>query len=238
MIEHKLSEEYDMMFKVLLLGDSGVGKSSLLLRYTKNQFSTDMRATIGVEFGIKYLELDNFQIKVQIWDTAGMERYRAMTSAYYKGAKGVIVVYDICRKITFDNLDKWIDDFRSKADQDAVILIVGNKSDSKDKREVNSEEGKTKAEKNNTAFMETSAKSSENVQKAFFELCKEILKNYKEKNSDMINDIEENKKKNNGKFNKNRSKSITGVAGGYNIEIDITHDENIENEEFEKKSCC
>ena len=240
MIEHKISEEYDMMFKVLLLGDSGVGKSSLLLRYTKNQFSTDMRATIGVEFGLKYLTIDNFQLKVQIWDTAGMERYRAMTSAYYKGAKGVIVVYDICRKITFDSIDKWIDDFRSKADQDAVILIIGNKSDSADKREVNSEEGKAKAEKNNTAFMETSAKNNENVEKAFLELFKEILKIYKEKNSDTIKDIEENKKKNNGKNNKLRSGSITGVAGGYNIEMDITHDDenNIEKEEFAKKGCC
>lgn len=93
-----LSEEYDMMFKILLLGDSGVGKSSLLLRYTKDQFMTDMRSTIGVEFGLKYVKIDNLQLKVQIWDTAGMERYKALTSAYYKGAKGVIVVYDICRK--------------------------------------------------------------------------------------------------------------------------------------------
>ena len=121
-----LTEEYDMMFKILLLGDSGVGKSSLLLRYTKDQFMTDMRSTIGVEFGLKYVKIDNLQLKVQIWDTAGMERYKALTSAYYKGAKGVIVVYDICRKKTFENIDKWIDDFKSKADEDAVILLIGN----------------------------------------------------------------------------------------------------------------
>ena len=126
-----LSEEYDMMFKILLLGDSGVGKSSLLLRYTKDQFMTDMRSTIGVEFGLKYVKIDNLQLKVQIWDTAGMERYKALTSAYYKGAKGVIVVYDICRKKTFEGVDKWIDDFKSKADEDAVILLIGNKSDLK-----------------------------------------------------------------------------------------------------------
>ena len=234
----QLTEEYDMMFKVLLLGDSGVGKSSILLRYTKNQFTADMRSTIGVEFGIKYLTLDNLQLKVQIWDTAGMERYRSITSAYYKGAKGVIVVYDICRKVSFDNIDKWIDDFKSKADEDAVILIIGNKSDLQDKREVNTEEVKLKAEKNKMAFMETSAKNNENVSKAFLQLFKEIIKMYKEKNSDTINDIEESKKKNSGKvYNKSKGGSITGLSGGYTIQIDVTED-NSEKNEFAEKKCC
>ena len=234
----QLTEEYDMMFKVLLLGDSGDGKSSILLRYTKNQFTADMRSTIGVEFGIKYLTLDNLQLKVQIWDTAGMERYRSITSAYYKGAKGVIVVYDICRKVSFDNIDKWIDDFKSKADEDAVILIIGNKSDLQDKREVNTEEVKLKAEKNKMAFMETSAKNNENVSKAFLQLFKEIIKIYKEKNSDTINDIEESKKKNSGKvYNKSKGGSITGLSGGYTIQIDVTED-NSENNEFAEKKCC
>lgn len=234
----QLTEEYDMMFKVLLLGDSGVGKSSILLRYTKNQFTADMRSTIGVEFGIKYLTLDNLQLKVQIWDTAGMERYRSITSAYYKGAKGVIVVYDICRKVSFDNIDKWIDDFKSKADEDAVILIIGNKSDLQDKREVNTEEVKLKAEKNKMAFMETSAKNNENVSKAFLQLFNEIIKIYKEKNSDTINDIEESKKKNSGKvYNKSKGGSITGLSGGYTIQIDVTED-NSENNEFAEKKCC
>ena len=135
-----LSEEYDMMFKILLLGDSGVGKSSLLLRYTKNEFMPDMRATIWVEFGLKFLKIDNLQLKIQIWDTAGMERYRSLTSAYYKGAKGVIVVYDICRKKSFESIDRWIDDFKSKANEDAVILLIGNKSDLNEQREVETEE--------------------------------------------------------------------------------------------------
>ena len=238
MCVQQLTEEYDMMFKVLLLGDSGVGKSSILLRYTKNQFTADMRSTIGVEFGIKYLTLDNLQLKVQIWDTAGMERYRSITSAYYKGAKGVIVVYDICRKVSFDNIDKWIDDFKSKADEDAVILIIGNKSDLQDKREVNTEEVKLKAEKNKMAFMETSAKNNENVSKAFLQLFNEIIKIYKEKNSDTINDIEESKKKNTGKVhNKSKGGSITGLSGGYTIQIDVTED-NSENNEFAEKKCC
>ena len=149
-----LTEEYDLMFKILLLGDSGVGKSSLLLRYTKNEFISDLRSTIGVEFALKYLTIDNFQLKVQIWDTAGMERYRSITNAYYKGAKGVIVVYDICRKKSFENVDKWIDDFKSKADDDAVIILIGNKSDLDEKREVSKEEAESKAQKNKFGFME------------------------------------------------------------------------------------
>ena len=233
-----LSEEYDMMFKILLLGDSGVGKSSLLLRYTKDQFLTDMRSTIGVEFGLKYVKIDNLQLKVQIWDTAGMERYKALTSAYYKGAKGVIVVYDICRKKTFEGVDKWIDDFKSKADEDAVILLIGNKSDLKEQREVETEEASAKSHQNKIAFMETSAKDNDNVSKAFMTLFEEILKIYKAKNSDVINNIEERKKKSGGGYGKSKSGSITGMSGGYTIQIDVTEDNLIENNDFGKKGCC
>ena len=234
-----LTEEYDMMFKILLLGDSGVGKSSLLLRYTKNQFLTDMRSTIGVEFGLKFIKIDNLQLKVQIWDTAGMERYRSITSTYYKGAKGAIIVYDICRKTSFENVDKWIDDFKSKADEDAVILLIGNKSDLNDKREVDTEEASIKAEKNKLAFMETSAKSNDNVHKAFLTLFQKILKIYKDKNSEEINNIVEYKRKNTGNnFIKSKFGSITGLSGGYTIQIDVTEDNLVENDDFNKKNCC
>ena len=236
-----LSEEYDMMFKILLLGDSGVGKSSLLLRYTKNEFMPDMRATIGVEFGFKFLKIDNLQLKIQIWDTAGIERYRSLTSAYYKGAKGVIVVYDICRKKSFESIDRWIDDFKSKANEDAVILLIGNKSDLNEQREVGIEEAASIAQKKNLAFMETSAKDNNNVEKAFLTLFEKIMKIYKEKNSDIINDIEENKKKSSG-GNHGRSKgsSIKGMSGGYTIQIDVTDNEDnfIEDNEIGKKKCC
>ncbi len=236
---NKLTEEYDMMFKILILGDSGVGKSSLLLRYTKNQFSSDIRSTIGVEFGVKYLEIENLKLKIQIWDTAGMERYRSLTSSYYKGAKGVIVVYDVCRKNTFENIDKWINDFKSKADEDAVILLIGNKNDLIEQREVNTQEAISKSERIKLAFMETSAKKNENVHKAFFTLCNEIIKIYKEKNSEIINDIEENKKKNNGGgYNKSKGSSIKGVSGGYTIQIDVTEDNLSEDNEFKEKKCC
>ena len=229
----QLTEEYDLMFKILLLGDSGVGKSSLLLRYTKHEFNVDMRSTIGVEFALKYLKIDNFQLKVQIWDTAGMERYRSITSAYYKGAKGVIIVYDICREKSFENVDKWIEDFKSKADEDAVILLIGNKNDLDNKREVNKEEAELKAQKNKFAFMETSAKDNNNVDKAFETLFKEIVKNYKDKNG---GDIGEIKVKDENKENTN---IIKGLSGGYQIQIEYKEDKNIlESNELGERKCC
>ena len=229
----QLTEEYDLMFKILLLGDSGVGKSSLLLRYTKHEFNVDMRSTIGVEFALKYLKIDNFQLKVQIWDTAGMERYRSITSSYYKGAKGVIIVYDICREKSFENVDKWIEDFKSKADEDAVILLIGNKNDLDDKREVNKEEAELKAQKNKFAFMETSAKDNNNVDKAFETLFKEIVKNYKDKNG---GDLGEIKVKDENKENTN---IIKGLSGGYQIQIEYKEDKNIlDNNELGERKCC
>ena len=233
-----LTEEYDLMFKILLLGDSGVGKSSLLLRYTKNEFISDLRSTIGVEFALKYLTIDNFQLKVQIWDTAGMERYRSITNAYYKGAKGVIVVYDICRKKSFENVDKWIDDFKSKADDDAVIILIGNKSDLDEKREVSKEEAESKAQKNKFGFMETSAKDNNNVQKAFETLFHEIVKIYKNKNNIEFND---NKGGDGGikKDKKENGNIITGLAGGYTIQMDVKEDENaFVNNDLGSKKCC
>jgi len=233
-----LTEEYDLMFKILLLGDSGVGKSSLLLRYTKNEFISDLRSTIGVEFALKYLTVDNFQLKVQIWDTAGMERYRSITNAYYKGAKGVIVVYDICRQKSFENVDKWIDDFKSKADDDAVILLIGNKSDLDEKREVSKEEAESKAQKNKFGFMETSAKDNNNVQKAFETLFHEIVKIYKNKNNIEFND----NKRIDGEFKKNKKENsniIKGLAGGYTIQMDVKEDENaFINNDLGGKKCC
>ena len=233
-----LAEEYDLMFKILLLGDSGVGKSSLLLRYTKNEFISDMRSTIGVEFALKYITIDNYQLKIQIWDTAGMERYRSITNAYYKGAKGVIVLYDICRKKSFENVDKWIDDFKSKADDDAVIILIGNKSDLDDKREVSKEEGESKAQMNKFAFMETSAKDNNNVQKPFETLFSEIVKICKNKN---IIDLNDNKEGDEGakKNMKENGNTITGLAGGYTIQMEVKEDENIlDNGDLSKKKCC
>jgi small GTP-binding protein len=145
-------EDYDIIVKIVLIGDSGVGKSNILLRYLRNEFHWDSKATVGVEFGSKKFKLENHNIKAQIWDTAGQERYRSITNAYYKGSKGALVVYDISRKSTFENVDKWIFDLKKNADPEVMIILVGNKSDKENEREVTIKEGEEKA-KNNSIYL-------------------------------------------------------------------------------------
>ena len=162
-----LEEDYDMIFKVVLIGDSGVGKTNLLSRYLKDDFSFDSKTTVGVEFGAKKLEIKGVNIKVQIWDTAGQERFRSITNAYYKGAKGALLVYDITRRETFENINKWVPELKQGGDKDLNIILVGNKSDLVNERKVSTEEGSKKAELYNLGFIETSACKSTNVDQAF-----------------------------------------------------------------------
>jgi small GTP-binding protein len=138
-------DDYDMIFKVVLIGDSGVGKSNILSRYLKNEFHIDSKATVGVEFGSKRFDIDGFKVKSQIWDTAGQERYKSITNAYYKGAKGALLVYDITRKESFDSVDKWIPDLRTNGDEQVTIILIGNKCDLEESRVVSVEEGQNKA---------------------------------------------------------------------------------------------
>jgi Ras-related protein Rab-11A len=173
------NKEYDLLFKLILIGDSCVGKSNILLKYLKNQFNENSKTTIGVEFGTKNIIINNKRIKIQIWDTAGQERYRSITSAYYKGAKGALIVYDITRKNTFDNIDKWITDLKLNGDKNICIIILGNKSDLINKREINKNDGIKKAEMYKTAFLETSALNGDNISKAFDELIEQIVINNK-----------------------------------------------------------
>jgi small GTP-binding protein len=172
-------ESYDLLFKLILIGDSCVGKSNILLKYLKNEFDPNSRATVGVEFGTKNIIINNKKIKIQIWDTAGQERYRSITSAYYKGAKGALIVYDITRKCTFDNIDKWISDLKLNGDKNICIVILGNKSDLDDKREVSKGDGIKKSEMYKTAFLETSALNGDNIGKAFDEIIEQIIQNNK-----------------------------------------------------------
>lgn len=141
-------EDYDMIFKIILIGDSGVGKTNFLLRYIKNEFKQDSKCTVGVEFGTKSFEIEDDKIKAQIWDTAGQERYKSITKAYYKGAKGAIVLYDITRKTSFESAESWISSLRTFGDPDINILLIGNKSDLKDMRQVEINEGNEKAMNN------------------------------------------------------------------------------------------
>ncbi|XP_074599204.1 RAS oncogene family member Rab11 [Brevipalpus obovatus] len=167
-------DEYDYLFKVVLIGDSGVGKSNLLSRFTRNEFNLESKSTIGVEFATRSIQVDNKTIKAQIWDTAGQERYRAITSAYYRGAVGALLVYDIAKHITYENVERWLRELRDHADNNIVIMLVGNKSDLRHLRAVPTEEARAFAEKNNLSFIETSALDSTNVETAFQQILTEI----------------------------------------------------------------
>ena len=169
-------ENYDLIFKIVLIGDSGVGKTNILSRYINNEFSLATQSTVGVEFGSKILKKNGKVIKLQIWDTAGQERYKSITSAYYKGSKGAFVVYDITRKTTYDNIDKWIGELKTNGSEDVLIMLVGNKSDLEEKREVITEEVEKKAKEQKLAFCETSALNGKNVEYAFENLINEIFK--------------------------------------------------------------
>jgi len=167
-------QEYDYLYKVVLIGDSGVGKSNLLSRFTRNEFNLETKSTIGVEFATRSIQADGKTIKAQIWDTAGQERYRAITSAYYRGAVGALLVYDIAKNVTFKNVERWLTELRENAANNIVIMLVGNKSDLRHLREVPTDSAKDFAEKNNLLFIETSALDSSNVEMAFQNILTEI----------------------------------------------------------------
>ncbi len=171
-------EDYEMMVKVILIGDSAVGKTNIMSKYLTGQFQENSKATVGVEFGSKLFKIDNHNIKAQIWDTAGQEKYKAITGAYYKGSKGAFVVYDITRKETFDSADRWINDLKVSADPKIIIMLIGNKSDLEDKREVLKEQGEEKARSFGCAFLETSALNGENIDKGFEMMVSEIFKKF------------------------------------------------------------
>ncbi|KAH0889339.1 hypothetical protein HID58_051768 [Brassica napus] len=193
-------EEY--LFKIVIIGDSAVGKSNLLSRYARNEFNAHSKATIGVEFQTQSMEIEGKDVKAQIWDTAGQERFRAVTSAYYRGAVGALVVYDISRRSTFESVARWLDELKSKlkmqltlniavrsyahSDTTVARMLVGNKCDLDNMRAVSVEEGKALAETQGLFFMETSALDSTNVKTAFEMVIRDIYANVSRKqlNSD------------------------------------------------------
>ena len=172
-----IEKPFDMIFKIILVGDSSVGKTNILSRYLNNTFEENTKPTVGVEFNSKTYNIDDNIVKAQIWDTAGQERYRSITSAYYKGAKGCLLIYDITRKKTFENIDKWISQFKEGADENLYIILIGNKCDLADARQVSKEEAEEKAKFYNMAFIETSALNGTNVEEAFETLINEVYQN-------------------------------------------------------------
>ncbi|MBA0868020.1 hypothetical protein Goshw_007592 [Gossypium schwendimanii] len=204
MAGYRAEDDYDYLFKVVLIGDSGVGKSNLLSRFTRNEFSLESKSTIGVEFATRSLNVDGKVIKAQIWDTAGQEShkemmiayqdlesdlrmefvslvfsinlvwYRAITSAYYRGAVGALLVYDVTRHSTFENVERWLRELRDHTDPNIVVMLIGNKSDLRHLVAVSTEDGKSFAEKEFLYFMETSALEATNVENAFAEVLTQI----------------------------------------------------------------
>ncbi|NP_001353441.1 ras-related protein RABA4a-like [Solanum lycopersicum] len=176
------SQKIDYVFKVVLIGDSAVGKSQILARFARNEFSLDSKATIGVEFQTRTLVIQHKSVKAQIWDTAGQERYRAVTSAYYRGAVGALLVYDITKRQTFDHIPRWLEELRAHADKNIVIMLIGNKTDLEDQRAVPTEDAKEFAQKEGLFFLETSAMEATNIEDAFLTVLTEIFNIVNKKN--------------------------------------------------------
>ena len=166
-----------MLFKIVLVGDSGVGKTNLLTRFSKNEFSLESKTTIGVEFATKTITTESGHvIKAQIWDTAGQDRYRAIASSYYKGAVGALLVYDITKTKSFENIEKWLKELRDHGAENMRTMLIGNKSDLANDRQVSMEAAAGYAEKEQMPLLETSALDSSNVAAAFELIIKEIYK--------------------------------------------------------------
>lgn len=166
--------EYDFLFKVVLIGDSGVGKSNLMTRFTRSGFDLDSKSTIGVEFATRSMQVNGKTIKAQIWDIAGRETYRAITAAYYRRAVGALLVYDMSNRQTYEDVKRWLKELREYTDPNIVIMLIGNKSDLEDLRAVPFEEAKQFASENNLFFIETSALDASNIELALHNILKEI----------------------------------------------------------------
>ena len=186
--EHNSKEE--LKFKVVIVGDSGVGKTNLAKRFITDTFNKESKATVGVEFLSKSFFVNNTVVKLELWDTAGQERYKSITSAYFKGAKGALIVYDVTSRTSFDNVDKWVSELQSKGSKNINIIMIGNKTDLKESMVITSEMGKDKAGNLHIPIMETSALDASNVKEAFYLLIKEMY--FKQTNTEQTNNTNKN----------------------------------------------
>ena len=184
-----LQKEY-LRFKLIIVGDTGVGKTNIIGKYIADSFNENTKSTVGVEFFTKSFKINEDYIKLEIWDTAGQERYKSITSAYYKGSNGALLVYDITRTATFDDIEKWINEVKDVVEGDLKFVLVGNKSDLSNERKVETETALAKAQKLKMPLIETSAFNSTNIQKVFKIILIDIYKNFKKEKK------EKNDKKN------------------------------------------
>ena len=180
-------DSYEKLFKILLLGDSSVGKSSLFLSFMDKSWNETFVPTIGVDFKIKTINVNNMNIKFQVWDTAGQERFRTIISSYYKGAHGILLVYDITLKESFESLNDWLNEIKKNTSKNIVKVLIGNKIDLNDKRIISFDEAKEFADNNNMKYIETSAKTATNVDQAFGLIGVELMKSFKGNEEKNIN---------------------------------------------------
>lgn len=172
--------KYDYLIKLLLIGDSGVGKSCLLLRYSDDSFTSSFITTIGIDFKIKSILINESKVKLQIWDTAGQERFRTITTAYYRGAMGILLVYDVTDEASFSNVRNWMRQIDQNAAENVNRILIGNKCDMDEQRKVTYDAGKSLADEFKIKFFETSAKLNTNVDKAFLSIASDIVERLKE----------------------------------------------------------
>ena len=172
-------KQKELLYKILLLGDSSVGKTCFLMRYSDNTFQEIHMSTIGLDYKLKNVQLDDGKmVKIQIWDTAGQDRFRSITKNYYKGAHGIILIYDVTSRKTFDNVKNWVAQIKEEVTDKVSIILVGNKIDDVDGRKVQTEEGQKMAKECGLSFFETSAKSGQNIDSTFNELVKKTVEAY------------------------------------------------------------
>lgn len=170
-----MAKTYDYLFKLLLIGDSGVGKTCVLFRFSEDAFNATFISTIGIDFKIRTIELDGKKIKLQIWDTAGQERFHTITTQYYRQAMGIVLVYDVTNEKTFNNITNWLRNIEENAKEDVEKIIVGNKTDLESQRRVSTEKAQKMAIEYGIKLIETSAKSNMNIESVFTELAMQIL---------------------------------------------------------------
>ncbi|XP_035279035.1 ras-related protein Rab-15 [Anguilla anguilla] len=170
-----MAKQYDVLFRLLLLGDSGVGKTCLLCRFTDNEYHPSHISTIGVDFKMKTLEMDGIKVRIQIWDTAGQERYQTITKQYYRRAQGIFLVYDITSELSFQHIMKWVTDVDEYAPDKVQKILIGNKCDEDQKRQVALEQGDKLAKAYGMDFFETSAFTNHNIRESFFRLTELVL---------------------------------------------------------------
>ncbi|KAL4473716.1 hypothetical protein ABPG74_022580 [Tetrahymena malaccensis] len=219
-------EHQEICFKLLIIGNSAVGKTCLLLRYCNNKFSFSHITTVGVDFQIKRLDLNGKKIKLSIWDTAGQEKWRNITTNYYKGADGIVIAYSIDDQESFDKVEYWIQSIKENCDNaNTSIFLVGNKSDSK-QRVITYEQGQMLAEKHHIPFQETSALDNINVSESFTQLAKMCLDQH---------EISQSKKKNQKSTSNEIDEQITGPSHSQKLTSKKAEDNNNKDS---KNNCC